>query len=139
MKIKQRGLTPLESIIVLAIFAVFAWISIPAYQNHIIRSRVMDALSLGTTAQFAVSKVANSLGRLPRNQAETGYTAPNKTAIVDAISIANDGSGVITIQTSVLAGGGTIELEPDFEVGYPLEWDCSGGTLGEGYRPVECR
>lgn len=139
METKQRGFTLIELMIVVAIVGILAAVAIPAYQDYTIRSRVTEALSLGAAAKLAVSETTLSLARLPATQDETGYTSPNTTRNVDSVIISNDGSGMITMTTSAAAGGGTIEFLPDFVLGQPITWDCTGGNLDEAYRPAECR
>lgn len=139
MKRKNQGFTLIELMIVVAIVGILAAVAIPAYQDYTIRSRVAEALSLGSAAKLAVSETALTNAALPADQAATGYTTPAATKNVASVTIAGDGSGTITITTTAAAGAGSIDFIPTFALGEPVTWDCSGGSLLDKYRPAECR
>ena len=138
----QSGFTLIELMIVVAIVGILAAVAIPAYQDYTIRSRVAEALSLGTAAKLSVAETSISNGGYPVDQAETGYITPNATKNVQSVTIANDGTGTITLTTSAIAGAGTITFVPQpfpYDAEQPMTWDCSGGDLLDKFRPAECR
>ena len=137
MNRKQHGFTLIELMIVVAIVGILAAIAIPAYQDYTTRSRVAEALSLSAVAKLAVSETAIANGALPVNQAATGYVSPSATRNVASLTIG--ANGIITVTTSVAAGGGTIIMTPTYAADEPVTWICTGGTLLDKYRPAECR
>jgi prepilin-type N-terminal cleavage/methylation domain-containing protein len=134
----QRGYTMIELMVILLIVAVLAILAIQSYQTNMIRARVTEGISMATVAKLAVSETTLEHESLPATQADTGYVSPAPTANVAAITIANDGTGEITITYTAAAGGGTIILTPNF-VNREIQWTCTGGTLGGSYRPPTCR
>lgn len=135
---KQQGFTLIELMIVVAIIGILAAIAIPAYQDYTIRARVSEGLSLASAAKTAVAETFQSQNAVA-DQAATGYVSPGATASVASLTIADDGTGAISITYTAAAGGGTIVLTPTLATGQPITWDCTGGTLINKYRPAICR
>jgi len=135
---RQGGMTLVELLIVVGILGILMAAAIPVYDSYLIRTRVAGGLSVATDAKFAVSETYHSEGSVP-NQAAIGYNSPPASPEVSSIAIAGNGSGEITITYTVLAGGGTIILQPILIPGQAIDWICTGGTLAVQYRPSECR
>ena len=135
---RQKGFTLIELMIVVAIVGILAAIAIPAYQDYVVRSRVVEGLSLAAGGKTTVSE--NAYNGIPL---ANGYSPPTATANVTSVAVAVD--GVITITYTARAGGGTISMNPNpaLVAGVPpadrIKWDCLGGTLAAKYRPAECR
>jgi len=134
---RQKGLTLIELMIVVAILGIFISIAIPAYQHHIVRARVTEGLNMAQTAKLAVAETAMSNHALPASQEATGYKSPSPTANVQSVVIGPQ--GVITITYTKLAGEGTILLVPTMQPSGELTWACNTGTLQKEYRPSSCR
>ena len=136
---QAHGFTLIELMIVVAIIAILAALAFPAYQDYVVRGRVAEGLSLLADAKTTV--IENASSGKPFAQ---GFTFPTATKSVSDIAIsAADGS--ITVTTQANAGGGTIIFTPSpaLVAGTPpsdrVEWDCTGGSLANKYRPAECR
>ncbi len=134
----QRGYTLIELMVVLLIIAILAVIAIQAYHINVIRARVSEGIVLAMPAKLAVSEITLENNSLPATQAETGYLSPTPSNNVADISVANDGSGAVTITYTALAGNGTIIFTPSF-INREVIWTCTGGTLDSNYRPPNCR
>ena len=172
----QQGFTLIELMIVVAIIGILAAVALPAYQDYTVRARVSEAMVAASAAKIAVAD--NYANGNPRANAEgyrQGFTtigntgAPNTTAATANVDLLNIDpvTGVITIQTTASAGGGTLTLTPNAPAGTaldpgnaaftpnnaPIEWRCQAagapagnfvgvpGTadLQTNYAPAECR
>ena len=135
---KQTGFTVIELMIVIAIIGILTSIAIPAYQNYIVRARVVEGLNLGNAAKLAVSEIILSNNNLPENQLTTGYLTPTPTENVSSITIAGT-TGEVIISYKPKAGDGTLILKPIIATSGEISWTCTGGTLAAKYRPANCR
>ena len=143
MKQIQKGFTLIELMIVVAIIGILAAVAIPAYQDYTVRARVTEGLGLASAAKALVAENAAAAS----TNLDAGYAAPTATASVGSVAI-TPATGVITITYTAAAGAGTIIMTPEangaaLSAGTPptgaIEWDCTGGTLLDKYRPANCR
>ena len=134
---QQKGFTLIELMITIAIMSILAVIMIPAFQDYLIRARVMEGLNMVEPAKLAVLEASYMQNALPKTEEETGFSSPEPTKNVNSIHIGSN--GLITIQYSDIAGNGSLILTPTLQKDGHIAWDCTQGSLQPKYRPASCK
>lgn len=135
-------------VVVVGIFLIgmLAAIALPAYQNYVAKSRVVQAYNMTLQLQSIVDEQREASGTCPDNagvgmdedavlELGAGNGGEQAQAAVD-IGETNDGLCGITLRfanTNPVVDGKTLVLAST-EHG----WDCDGGTLDAQYRPHQC-
>jgi type IV pilus assembly protein PilA len=137
MRSLMKGFTLLEMMLVIAIIGIMATFAIPAYQDYMIRARVMEGLQMSMPARMAINEAYMSQHEFPVSQQSANYESPEPSKNISNISIAS-GTGVITIAYTPQAGGGTLILTPSVKNDGQLAWDCQQGSLPDKFKPSIC-
>ena len=134
---KIKGFTVIELMIGISIIGILWSLAVPIYQNYLIRSKVVEALSYGEHAKIAVSEYFQTNGVFPSNNTQVGV---NSAALVGAYAkaLAIGQNGVITITTSIAEASGSILLTP-LATASSIKWDCSALYLEQKYLPSACK
>lgn len=126
---------------------ILAAISIPAYQNYIVRTQVSEGMVLAAPAKIAIAEYDSNRGNFPSSNAEAGLSEPNSITgkYVSAVTVGTlkDGTGGIRVDfsnasNSALHGKYLLLIAQPQPVG-TLRWSCHYSTVDAKYLPSSCR
>lgn len=135
---RRFGFTLIELMVTIAIVGILASLAIPAYQNHVVRARVIEGLQVANQAKLAVAEdIAASNGRLD-DAVGKSFKSPASTENFTSIKVVST-TGDVIIEFTKKAGDGTMILHPVVSYTGDITWQCKEGTLDPKYRPANCR
>jgi len=159
MKDNNSGFTLIELMIVIAIIWILATMSLPSFQDQIIRTQVKEAFSLSEIAQANIAEYYKEKKSFPSNNAAAGLPAPGKIIgnYVKSVAI-NNGTIDITLGNRINknVAGKIISIRPaivkDAPI-VPIAWIYGYASVPEGmtvigtntsdilprHLPVNCR
>ena len=124
------------AVIVLLLFLPFlagivAAITIPAYSDYTIRSKMVEVINHGTLLRHEVDEAYREKRAWPVGP------QPVTSRFVKTAEIMPDGEVVVTVADE-LARGGRVRFTPS-DSGGRLEWRCSATDVEPRYLPAACR
>jgi type IV pilus assembly protein PilA len=129
-RIRHRGFSLIELMVVVAIMGIMATLAVPSYQDRIIRAQIKEALGLASFAQDGVQAFQRTHRKLPANNAEAGLPPADKIVGNYASQVRVEG-GAIHLSFGNNANrnlaGKTLTLRPAIVVAYPqvpITWVC---------------
>ena len=75
MKIKTRGFTLIELVIVVAIIGILAAVAIPSYTAYVVRANRADAKDMLTEVMFEMERFNNRNRRYTNDMTQLGFAA----------------------------------------------------------------
>jgi type IV pilus assembly protein PilA len=139
MKKRQKGLTLIELMIVIAVIGILGALALPAYQDYTIRAKVSEMLLAANGCKTAVNEAVSS-----SSDANISATLPktcDSQASKYVSSVAVDGNGVITVvgnhealRGSTSASANAIALTPLQTGDTAINGSTDGGKTISGWR-----
>ena len=126
-------------LVVVAMIGILAAIAIPAYQDYVIRSKVMAAMPLVSRVEAVAAEYVNEHKAYPASPADVGLPETAEAGPVSRIQIVDGGFELTLRSDNVKLDGKTIVVGAYRRDDSTIAWQCTGGTLEARYRPVKCR
>lgn len=144
MTTKTRGFTLIELMMVVAIIGLLAALATPAYMDYTARAKMAEALSFAAMAKNALTEYHSSTSSFPNATGDAnnaaGVSASPASRYVSTISVADDGSGRVTLELQNIGAGidgNTLRFEPTVTSDI-IFWDCAS-AIDSRFLPANCR
>ena len=136
----SKGFTLIELMISIAIIGILVAIALPAYQDYVKRTHVLEGFQVASRVKFSVYEYYYQKGIWPLDNSSTDL--PLATSItgnaVNSVAVHN-GKIIITYNTKV-GFNQVITLSPTINNIGSIIWDCKiNSTVPTKYRPSSCR
>jgi len=137
---ENRGFTLIELMIVVAIIALLAAIALPAYQDYVARTQVVEGYSLASDARTAVATYYADRQNFPTDNEGAGLADPDSIVGRYVSRVVLQSNGLIEVEfgnsasAKILGEKLSLTMVDD---GGSLRWTCSG--LDSRYLPSACR
>ena len=137
MRYLQKGFTLIELMIVVAIIGILAAVALPAYQDYTIRAKVSELVLAASGFKTSIAEKAQNDATLTGSGTTLTVSATGK---VGSGSVTDNGSVIITGNTTLVGTVVSVFLIPTYQTDGKLTWACTaGGTAQFKYMPAECR
>jgi type IV pilus assembly protein PilA len=138
MRQKSSGFTLIELMIVIAIIGILAALSLPNYQDRMVRTHVQESVAFVEFARSAVEVFYLKTHRMPANNAEAGLPAADQI-LGNYIAQVEIEQGAINVQfgnrSNQAIVGKWITLQPGVVAAarqVPISWLCGSAHPVEG-------
>jgi len=123
---------------------ILAAIALPAYQDYVVRAKVLQALVIGNQAEASVGQYYQQQARFPSSLDEAGFNMP-LPPFVEKIELEDNAiNGTIAItmadkQLPLNVQGQKVYLTPHLSPDKSITWTCSSSQIDVKFLPKSCR
>jgi type IV pilus assembly protein PilA len=159
MRVRSRGFTLLELMVVIAIIFILATLALPSMQDKLVRDQIVEAVKLAELAKTPVGEAWRASRTLPRDNESAGLPAADKLVSNWIRSVVvEDGAIHLTFgnQANGAIRGKRLTLRPavvDDTPIVPVAWVCGHARapdkmtakgvdrtdVAERFLPLNCR
>lgn len=134
--------------IAVAIVAILVALSVPAYRDYSIRSKIAECVNGAAVAKVQISEYRQSLGAWPPTAEDAGLENAGTSKYCEGFTNYQAATGQFTIDLNLLAiDPGLSNVAPVLTptltpLSHHINWNCSRGTtppLNLKYLPSTCR
>ncbi|MGQ0429755.1 MAG: M48 family metalloprotease [Gammaproteobacteria bacterium] len=126
-------------IVLVAMIGILAAIAIPAYRDYTMRAQVMQVMPVVLQVQSQAGGYIAEHGAYPDVPEDMGLPSTLDSGPVSAIQVLEDGIELTLRSEHAALDGMTLLLAAYRNDDGSIGWDCTGGTVAEKHRPVQCR
>ena len=132
-KMKSKGFTLIELMIVIAIIGILAAVAVPQYGQYNKRAKFSEIVTYTTPYKRSVDEcilINNSASECNGGQNSVLDDSTNVTSLISSISTS---AGTVTVNTAQEVDNHTYILEPQFDPSTStLDWNQTGSCLAVG-------
>jgi len=141
MKLKFRGFSLIELMIVIAIIGILASIAVPSYRNYIMKARVAELLDVGSALKNAVNDYIQGTAATTLDCTNIQYNVPLATANVATAAITKAAAAAngcqINVTGTATSNATKITITPTLQADGSITWVCSSGK--SQFAPSNCQ
>lgn len=151
-RMREKGFTLIELMIVIAIVAILVALAVPAYQTFSVRAKVAECISASAPYKTSISEFRQTTGQYPGNMEEAGIYTGNQASQYCRYFMYNNvraANGDFAVEVDMQAIAPTMSLpsmqlimSPVVSSSGAIDWHCTrgwGGPESLKYMPTSCR
>jgi Tfp pilus assembly protein PilE len=123
----------------IAFLGILAAVAIPAYQDYTTRARMVQAMSIGKSAEDYVSNYYDQYKSFPRSLEASNFAASLPSSVKEVSVDSQTGIITITMSGANAVDGKSILFVPEQDANGQLTWSCMSEEIQDRNLPRECR
>lgn len=127
-------------LIFIALIGIMVAIAIPAYQEYMMKAKLMQAVSIGRDATLAVENHYYKFKSPPEDMKQTGFVQPNSEIGRHTRVEVNPDNAIVTLTVEIPnLSGETLTFVPSLDSEKRIHWKCSSADIKASLLSADCR